>query len=160
MAQPIDFAPSVQAAPGAFSAEEDLARLVETLHASGTLRVLNGLFGRFDAVSAIALSGLDTPEGRRGVANVLLLGKLLGGIDSDALDRFVTALNRGLAAAGKRLDADTPPGTVATLGRLRDRDVRRGLDAVLTLLGTLGAELHAPTEPPFSTTDGKSSASP
>ena len=151
MAHPLDYAPAPQAPPADFSAEADLARLVETLHESGTLRVLNGLFGRLEAVSAIALGGLDTPEGHRGLANVLVLGKLLGGLDTGALDRFVTALDRGLVAAADRLGAPDPPGTVATLARLRDRDVRRGLDAILTLLGTLGAELHAPT--PATSTD-------
>jgi uncharacterized protein YjgD (DUF1641 family) len=162
MAQPLDFAlPEAPPPVAEFGPADDLARLLETLHSSGTLRVLNGLFARFEAVSAVALAGLDTPEGRRGLANLLLLGKLLGSVDSDGLDRFVVALDRGLTAAGARLqEKDDPPGTLSTLNRLRDPDVRRGLDAVLTLLGTLGRELHAPTLPPHSNLDGKPAATP
>jgi uncharacterized protein YjgD (DUF1641 family) len=162
MAQPLDYAPPVYP-PGeqAFTAADDLARLVETLHTSGTLRMVNGLVARFGDVMAVVLKGLDTDEGRQGLANLLVLGKLLGQIDADGLDRFVAALDRGLAAAGERLtETDDAPGTLRTLARLRDPDVRRGLDALLALLGTLGAELHAPTVPPYSNVDGEPSARP
>ncbi len=160
MAQPIDFVPPAAPGQAAFTAADDVARLVETLHDSGTLRVLNGLFARFEAVTAVALGGLDTPEGRRGLANLLVVARLLGRIDTDALDRFVGALDKGFGAASARLAKDDPPGTIAVLGKLRDPAVRRGLDAVLTLLGTLGAEVHAPTLLPYSNTDGKPAATP
>lgn len=161
MAQPLDFTPPV-ASPtqDAFTAHDDLARLLDTLHESGTLRVLNGVFARFEALTALALGGLDTPEGRRGLANVLVLAKLLGRVDTDALDRFTTALDRAFGAASVRLAEPDPPGSLAVLGKLRDPAVRRGLDAVLTLLGTLGAEVNAPTLLPYSNTDGKPSATP
>jgi len=150
MARPLAYSPPQQG-PGedAFTAADDLARLLETLHTSGTLRVLNGVVARLDVVAGAALAGLDTPEGSRGLANVLLLARLLGQVDSAGLDRFLTALDRGLGDAGTRLmEKNEPPGTLSTLGRLRDPDVRRGLDAVLTLLGTLGRELRADTPPP------------
>jgi uncharacterized protein YjgD (DUF1641 family) len=162
MAQPLDYTPPTYP-PGqeAFTAADDLARLVETLHESGTLRLLNGLFARFEDVTAVLLKGLDTDEGRRGLANLLLLGKLLGRLDPDGLDRFIAALDRGLEAAALRLDVeDDPPGPLRTLGRLRDPDVRRGLDAVLALLGALGAELHGPPAPPRADVDGAPSARP
>ncbi len=147
MAAPISSRPP-PGPPGeaTFTAADDLARLVETLHTSGTLRALNGLVAQGQDVAAVALGGLNSEAGRTGVANLLILGKLLGHIDADGLDLFAAALTRALSAAGTRLDAE-PPGTVALVRKLRDPDVRRGLDAALTLLGTLGAELHAPTVP-------------
>jgi uncharacterized protein YjgD (DUF1641 family) len=162
MAQPLDYTPPPHPnGEAAFTADDDLARLVETLHASGTLRLLNGLFARLEDVAAVVLKGLDTDAGRRGLANLLLLSKLLGRLDPDGLDRFIAALDRGLEAAARRLDTEAdPPGPLRTLGRLRDPDIRRGLDAVLALLGTLGAELHDPTVPPHSTVDGTPSARP
>lgn len=143
MAERIGYTPSAPA-PGvdAFTPEDDVARLVRTLHESGTLRALNGLFARFADVSAIALEHLDTEEGRNGVANALILLRGLGRIDSDGTDRFVRALTEGLDAAGKRLDEEKPPGAFGLLRALREPDVRRGLDAVLTLVGTMGARLN------------------
>ena len=161
MAQPLAYSPPHQRGEDAFTAEDDLDRLLETLHTSGTLRTLNGVFARFEAIMGVALAGLDSDEGRRGLANLLTLTKLLGRIDTDGLDRFVTAFERALGAAGEKLDGeDSPPGTLSTLGRVRDPDVRRGIDALFTLLGTLGAELHDPQPPPHSNIDGKPSARP
>jgi len=162
MAQPLAYEPP-PAPPGqdAFTAADDLARLLDTLHESGTLRVLNGLLAQIQDVAAVALDGLNTDEGRNGLANLLLLAKLLGRIDADGLDRFVAALDRGLADAAERLvDEDDPPGSLSVLGKLRQPDVRRGLDAVLTLLGTLGSQLHDPQPPVHSNHDGRASARP
>ena len=162
MAQPLAYEPP-PAPPGqdAFTAEDDLARLLETLHQSGTLRALNGLLAEFQSVMAVVLAGLNTDDARTGLANLLTLTKLLGRIDADGLDRFVAALERGLDAAGERIDAkDDAPGSLSVLKKLRDPDVRRGLDAALTLVGTLGKQLHDPQPPVYSTHDGRDGAQP
>ena len=162
MAQPLSYDPPPQpSGQDAFTTAADLARLLDTLHESGALRVLNGLLDRLQDVSAIALDGLNTDEGRNGVANLLILAKLLGRLDADGLDRFVVALDRALSAAGERLDQkDDPPGTFSVLKKIREPDVRRGLDATLTLLGTLGSQLHEPTPPVQSNHDGRDGARP
>ncbi|MGI9174680.1 MAG: DUF1641 domain-containing protein [Rhodothermales bacterium] len=152
MAKPIDFDyPPGPPGQDAFTAEDDLARLLQTLHTSGTLRVLNGLLAQFQDVMAVVLKGLNSDEGRAGLANLLTLTKLLGRIDADGLDRFVTGLERALEDTGERLaDQDDAPGSLAVLKKLRDPDVRRGLDATLTLVGTLGRQLHDPQPPVYS----------
>ena len=163
MAQRIDYDyPAGPPGQQTFTAADDLARLVETLHTSGALRVANGLVAQFGDVMAILLKGLDTDAGRTGLANLLTLGKLAGHLNADGVDRFAAALERGLASAGARLDApdDAAPGSLTVLRKLADPDVRRGLDAALTLLGTLGAELHDPTPGVYSNHDGKDGARP
>ncbi|OZC03955.1 DUF1641 domain-containing protein [Rubricoccus marinus] len=162
MASPItyDYPPGP---PGqqTFTAADDLARLLETLHTSGTLRTLNGLLAQLQDVMAVVLDGLNTDEGRNGIANLLVLAKLLGRIDADGLDRFVVALDRGLEAAGERLEEkDDAPGSLTVLKKLRQPEVRRGLDAALTLLGTLGTQLSDPQPPVYSSHDGKDGAEP
>ncbi|MAQ94854.1 MAG: hypothetical protein CMM84_15160 [Rhodothermaceae bacterium] len=162
MAQPLAYdLPPAPPGEQAFTAADDLARLLETLHTSGTLRVLNGLVSQFQEVMAVVLDGLNTDEGRNGLANLLVLAKLLGRIDADGLDRFVAALDRALADAGERLDdADDAPGSLTVLKKLRQPEVRRGLDAALTLLGTLGSQLHDPQPPVHSSHDGRDGAQP
>lgn len=148
MAQPIDYAPP-PAPPGqdAFTAEDDLARTLQVLHESGTLRILTGLLGRFEDVMGVVLEQLDTQEGRNLNSNVLILGKLLARIDSDGLDRFVTALTDGLDAAGETVsDPDGPPGFLGLTKRLHDDDVRRGLNAIITVLGSIGAGMSGTGE--------------
>lgn len=162
MAAPIDY-DYPHAAPGqdAFTAADDLARLLETLHTSGTLRVLNGVLAQFQDVMAVALKGLNSDGGRAGLANLFTLVKLLGKLDADGLDRFVVALDRALGDAGNRLDeTDDSPGTLTLLRKLRQPEVRRGLDAALTLVGSLGTQLHAPEPPVYSNHNGKDGARP
>ena len=146
MADPIPYARSAPA-PGvdAFTPEDDVARLVRTLHDSGTLRAVNGLLAQFAEVNAVLLEQLDTEEGRNGLSNVLILLRGLGHVDSDGTDRFVKALTAGLGAAGERLKKnDDPPNMLKLAAKLREPEVRRGLDAMLTLVGTLGKELAQP----------------
>lgn len=148
MAQQLDYTyPPGPPGETAFTAQDDLARLLETLHTSGTLRAANGLVAQFQDVASIVLNGLDSPEGRSGLANVLILAKLLGHLDANGLDRLIGAVSDGMEAAGERLaSTDDAPSTVSVLAKLRQPDVRRGLDAALTLLGTVGAQLAAPPD--------------
>lgn len=145
MAAPIDFVyPSGPAGEEAFTAEDDLARLLQTLHTSGVLRAANGLVAQFEGVANVAIGGLATTEGHNALSNVLLVGKALGAIDADGTARLVDALTEALPVAGQRLETSAdPPGTVALLRKMREPDVRRGLDAALTLLGAVGARLSA-----------------
>ena len=143
MAQPLSYSPPPQP-PGqdAFTARDDLERLLDTLHETGTLRLLHDLLARFEDVVAVPLKHLDTPAGRDGLSTLLVLGRFLGQLDADATSRFFDALGQGLGDAGERLrERDDPPGFIALTKRLHDEDVRRGLDAVVTLLGSLGARL-------------------
>ena len=162
MASPISYEyPKGPPGQDTFTAEDDVARLVETLHRTGTLRTLNGLADRLEEVMTVVLGGIDTQEGRNAVANGLLLVRLLGRLEADGVDRFATGLERGLRAAGERVAArDEAPGALTVLKQLRDPAVLRGLDAVLTFLGTLGAQLHAPHPPIHSNADGVGDARP
>ena len=52
----------------------------------------------------------------------------------------MTGVVKGVNAAA-RPQRDSPPGTFGLVRELNDPDVRRGLSALLTLLGTLGRHL-------------------
>lgn len=162
MASPLEYTyPPGTPGQQTFTAEDDLARLLETLHTSGTLRALNGVLARFEDVTEVVLDGLDTDGGRNGLSNLLILAKLLGRIEADGMDRFVVALDRALEAAGHRItEEEDAPGVFGTLKKLRDPSVLRGLDAVLTFLGALGTQLHAPQPPVHSNQDGVGPARP
>lgn len=143
MADPLGYTRSAPA-PGvdAFTPDDDVARLVRTLHESGTLRLLNGLIAQFAEVNAVVLKHLDTEEGKNGLSNLLILLRGLGHIDADGTDRFVKALTEGLDAAGERLrETDDPPNLLQLAVKLRSPEVRRGLNAALTLVGTVGDRL-------------------
>ena len=60
MAHPLDYTPVAhpQQTP-----EEALSHLLGTLHESGTLRVLDGFFGRFSEISERGAEALDEATG-------------------------------------------------------------------------------------------------
>lgn len=138
MARPLDYRPE-PTPPDAATA--DLERLLETLHQRGALRLLNALVGGLPGVAEPLLGQLDTPVGRNLLVNLTALGRGLGEIDSDAFHEVMEGVGKGLTAARASLDEE-PPGLIGLTGELSNRDVRRGLHAVLTLLATLGRHLH------------------
>ena len=145
MAQQLDYTPpSYPPGQDAFTAQDDLNRLVETLHEAGALRAAHDFAARFQDVLGVFLPMLDTEEGRNAITNLLGLGKLLGRLDADGVKRFTEALAEALDDTGARLEqkrGEDPPGFIALTKRLHEEEVRRGLDAVVTLLGSLGARL-------------------
>lgn len=138
MAEKLEYHPHIDTS---VSAREELEALIETLHASGTLRVLMGFFGRFDDVSEVALEQLLTDEGQHAMANLTVLAKPLLHVDPDHMQAFQEGTEKGLGAASESIK-DEPPGLLSLIRQLNDPDTRRGLYAALTLLQTLGRHLH------------------
>lgn len=138
MAAPLPFEPVASTAP---TPQDDLDRLLEALHHSGTLRVLAGLFGQCGAVSEVAIEQVDAPGGRRALGTLTVLARTLTEVDPDGLAALLEATVDGAGAAAETA-RDEPPSLVGLMGRLRDDDVRRGLNAMLTFLGALGRSLE------------------
>lgn len=123
------------------TAQDDLERLLQTLHERGVLRLLNGLIGQSDGVLSVALGQLESKRGENALGTLTVLLKALTETDSDAAQAFLTGTQKGLAAAQESL-TDEPPSRLALLGKLNDPEVRRGLYAALSLLEGLGRHLH------------------
>ena len=127
------------------TAQDNLNRLVETLHEEGILRILNSVIAQKNGVLEVALAQLDSQGGRNMVDNVMVLIKALTLADPDAAQAFLTGTQKGLAKAQESLK-DDPPGAFSLVGKLSSPDVRRGLHAVLSLLEGLGQHLHEEVE--------------
>ena len=139
MAKPLSYRPTPVATD---TAGDELQRLLEVLHERGVLRLLTNLSAQSHDVAEIVLSQLDTPSGRSAAANLTVVVKALGNLDPAALDTLLTGVDKGVQAAVRTLDErETPKNAFALLGKLNDPDVRRGLNALLTLLQTLGRHL-------------------
>lgn len=134
MAKPLVYVP--QPVP-VDTAGDEVQRLVETLHEHGVLRLLTNLVAESHGVAKVALDQLETPKGKNLVDNLSVLVNTLTQIEDGALDKLLTGVSKGVNAAAQGLD-DKAPGTFGLLRELNDPDVRRGLNAVLTLLATVG----------------------
>ena len=127
--------------PPVDTAQDDLDKLVETLHEKGVLRTLNNVVAQSSGVLEVALGQFDTKGGRNALDSTMVLIKALTETDPDGAQAFLDGTKKGLAKAQASLE-DDPPGITALLGKLYDREVRRGLYAVLSLLEGLGSHLH------------------
>jgi uncharacterized protein YjgD (DUF1641 family) len=111
--------------------------LLQRLHDTGTLDVLRGALGAGDALVEHVVSLLTAPESVNALRNLILLGKLLGGINPDVLHAVVEGLPQVTAQA----PAAEPPSLLSLSRRVASQDARRGLAAAVSVLEILGLGL-------------------
>ncbi len=118
---------------------------IETLHTSGTLRVLTGLCGRFADVADVALTEANSPAGRHFIGSIALLGECLARLPARKLSSLADGLETGVDRAAQTLHGD-PPSTFHLLRLARDPDARRAIAAGLEILSAIGSQLsHEPS---------------
>jgi uncharacterized protein YjgD (DUF1641 family) len=116
--------------------------LLQGLHDRGVLAGLKGVVSASDFILEEAVETANTPENIRAIRNLLLLSKLLGGIDPDVLARLAGVIPEGISeASAKKGEA---PGLFALLRRFNSEDCRRGMAFTATLLESLGKKLGEP----------------
>lgn len=122
------------------TARDELEELIQTLSDSGTLRTLNGFFGRFAQVNDVALEYLNTQSGRRLVGSLALLGEVFSKLPAKKLESVATGIDAGIDDAAEALRKD-PPSTLHVLRLARDPEVRRAMTALFLILKSVGHEL-------------------
>ncbi|MFZ0504430.1 MAG: hypothetical protein WAM44_12005, partial [Chthoniobacterales bacterium] len=105
----------------------------------GVLDTLKGAVSSSDFILEAAVETANTPENIRAIRNLLLLSKLLGGIDPDLLARLAGAIPEGIAQASAT--KGEAPGLFALLRKFNSQDCRRGMAFAATLLENLGKKL-------------------
>lgn len=113
--------------------------VLQGLHERGVLDLLRGALGSSDKVLEIAVDAVKTPEAVRGIRNVIILSKILGTIEPELVEGFARSLPEAIALT-KAHDA-RPPGFWGILKKFRNRNVRRGLVLVNSLLEAFGRNL-------------------
>ena len=146
MAEPIKYYPD--AGVTSQTPQEALEQLLTTLHRSGTLRALDGFFGRFADISEVAVEQLNGPRGRNLLGNLAVLATARADSTPVALERVTTGIANALGALQ---DASTrrAPGVFKVLLLLRHRDTRRGLYAIARVLQEIGRQLTPEAERSF-----------
>lgn len=107
--------------------------LLEQAHQSGALELLRGLLSAQNTVITHIADAVTAPEMVNGLRNLLVIGKLLGNINPDALLAATVGEHQGMPTA--------PPSLIALLGRMGTADARRGLNVATGLLTALGAAM-------------------
>lgn len=138
MAKPLPYSPDPVKTD---SAEQALQTLLDTLHEHGVLRLLTNLTAESHGVAQVALEQLDSVKGKNMLGNLTALLNLLSDIDDAALGKLLTGIGRGVNAASQSQSKKDTPNTFQLVKELSDPDVRRGLNAILTILSSLGRHL-------------------
>ena len=144
MAQPIEFTPHrdardelrhrienapVEHAAAVLSAYE----LLDELHSSGALDLLRGALSARGEIATQASALAAQPESVRAMRNLLVLGKLLGGIDPDQLHRITQLLPAALETP-----RGDPPSLFQLFRRFNSLNSRRVLAAAADILDGVG----------------------
>ena len=103
--------------------------VLQDLHDNGVLEVVRGVLGGGDKVLGMLVDASKSPEAIRGIRSFLILLKLAGTIDPNALN---ASLESGRLAA---------PSLWEICKRAAREDARRGMAAAIGLLGLLGQTL-------------------
>jgi uncharacterized protein YjgD (DUF1641 family) len=120
--------------------------VLQGLHDRGVFELLRGALGSSDKVIEIIVEAAKTPESIRGIRNVITLTKILGSIEPELVEGFARSLPEAIAYT-KAHDAE-PPGFFGIMKQFMQKDFRRGLILVNSLLDAFGRNL--PHEKPDS----------
>lgn len=118
--------------------------VLQGLHDRGALELLRGALGSSDQVIEIMVDAAKEPEAIRGIRNLIILAKILGTVDPQLVEGFARSVPEALEKT-KACDAN-PPGFWSILKQFSNRDFRRGLVLVNSMLEAFGRNL--PPEKP------------
>jgi uncharacterized protein YjgD (DUF1641 family) len=115
--------------------------VLQGLHDRGALDVLRGALGSSDKVIEIIVEAAKSPDSIRGIRNVITLTKILGTVDPRLVEGFARSLPEALART--KACGSEPPGFWGIFREFRNKDFRRGLVLVNSMLEAFGRNLPA-----------------
>jgi uncharacterized protein YjgD (DUF1641 family) len=118
--------------------------VLQGLHDRGVFELLRGALGSSDRVIEIVVEASKTPESIRGIRNVLILAKILGSIEPELLEGFARSVPEAIAFT--KAHESKPPGLLGVFKTFGNRNFRRGLLLVNSMLEAFGRNLP-PEEP-------------
>ena len=113
--------------------------VLQGLHDRGVLNLLRGALGSSDRVLEILVDATKTPEAIRGIRNVIVLAKIFGTIEPELVEGFARSLPEAIALT--KAHESKPPGFLGILKKFRNRNFRRGLVLVNSMLEAFGRNL-------------------
>ena len=103
------------------------------------LELMRGALGSSDKVIEIIVEASKTPEAIRGIRNLIILTKILGTVQPELVEGFARSVPE--AFAGTKACDPKPPGFWGILKQFGNRDFRRGLVLINSMLEAFGRNL-------------------
>jgi uncharacterized protein YjgD (DUF1641 family) len=115
----------------------DAYAILQELRDKGLLEIAKGALGSGEKVLGILTKTIESEEAIRAIRNLLVLGKIVGALDPEMLERILQSIIGGIN------DAETkpPPTLFHLLRQLSSPDARRVLAPVAAGLEAIGRNL-------------------
>jgi len=117
--------------------------VLQGLHDRGVFELLRGALGSSDQVIEILAEAGKNENAIRGIRNFIILTKTLGTIEPALVEGFARALLEAISLT--KAYEGKPPGFWGILKRFRNRNLRRGLVLVNSMLEAFGRNLPPET---------------
>jgi len=114
--------------------------LLQQLHEHGVFNLLRGALSASDKLIETATSAAKSEESIRAIRNAIILGKILGSINPEALEGVAAAVGQTLECFDKPIIE--PPGLFSLLGQFRHRELRRSMALLNRFLESLGNQIR------------------
>ncbi|WP_232697322.1 DUF1641 domain-containing protein [Brevibacillus daliensis] len=115
--------------------------LIEELHESGLLEILQAMVKSKDKMTGIAVEQLLRPNVVTSINNVMALTGVLGNMEPQMTQKMVASVSKGLKKAGEGLEKDERVGIIDLMRALKDPDVNRSVAFGINLLKGMGEGL-------------------
>lgn len=157
MAKAIDYQPEpAKIGPDAY---EELARLLESLHQHGVLRLANDLVGANQDIANVLVKGLQREGTLNAMQNISVLLLALSSIPPEKMYKLAFGLRDMAdalsqpAAAGEH----NAPGLQGAWKMLQDEDLWHALQPLLSGMKAFARRMEQPVDKPISAWTGKPS---
>jgi len=121
-------------------------QVLQGLHDTRVLEVLQGALGSGNKLTDMATEALNTPTTIRGLGNLVFLARLFGSIEPELLEGFARSLPEAIAVT--KAYRGPSPGFWGILMKFRNQNFRRGLVLVNSLLESFGRNLSRESQEP------------
>jgi uncharacterized protein YjgD (DUF1641 family) len=111
--------------------------VLQALHDRGVLELLRGVLDDGNKILDTVLEAANSPEAIRGIRNLLIMARVVGSIDPEALKKFAVAVPDAIVGAATAQEKE-PPGFWEVLRILSSGNLRRGLALMNNVLEACG----------------------
>lgn len=137
-----EFVARLQQAPAEHAeALLDAYEFIQQLHEKHIFDVLRGALSAGDKLVETATAAAETPESVRAMRNAIILGKMLGSINSELLECIAMAVDETFSSKPKP-SAD-PPSLLSLLVQFQKPELRRSVAFIYRFLDALGNQLKS-----------------
>lgn len=146
-------------------AQEELDRLVQTLHEHGMLRFANDVVASNHELLRTLVDGLNKPGSLNAIQNVSVIAMTLSALPPERFYQVMFALKEGIEQVGNHRkdqdnDNDSAPGVTGFYHMLNDDELWYAIKPIMAGLRAFSERLDRPVDKPVTDFTGKPTDGP